>query len=563
MSIRSRIIWVVLPLLVAALTLAGTASYFSAANGITRITREFFGFKLLELRKYAENQWALLTENGYAGNPEMVDAAKKALEIYSGGIILSESEVIFALDNSGVPVMSASLGDAPAIQAGEGAALLELLNERDEELVTSLAGGKERVMRSFYFTPFQWRIILSEEKNSFYRDVDRIKIQTAAVTAAFSLIAVVLLVLFSRVITNPLVKMVKAMRGIIETTDLSSRVDVAYSDETGRLAHTFNVMTGALESAYGQIKRYAFDAVLSQKKEQRIRQIFQKYVPQDVINESFRNPEQLLPGKNMDLAVLFSDIRSFTTLSEGMSPGDLVELLNRYFSPQVGVIYNRNGIVDKYIGDAIMALWGAPLGHGDDALQAVLSGVEMIEALKTFNEDQKRRGQKEINIGIGINYGEVTVGNIGAEQKRDYTVIGDPVNLASRLEGLTKMYRSPLLVSEFLYGEFMKGGTGAEGAELRFRLLDTVAVKGKTRGVKIYTVKNGLSDAEQKAWPVHERGMELYYRRSFREAAGAFRELLSLLPGDFNGENMLQRCEALELNPPPVDWDGVEIMHSK
>ncbi|MDR1288300.1 MAG: adenylate/guanylate cyclase domain-containing protein [Treponema sp.] len=563
MKIRSRIIWVVLPLLVTALALAGTASYFSAANGITRIAREFFGFKLLELRKYAENQWELLIENGYAGNSEMVDAAKKALEIYSGGIILSESEVIFALDNSGATAMSASLGNAPGIPAGEGAALLLLFDKEDDELITAFAGGKERVMRSFYFTPFQWRIILSEEKSSFYRDLDRIKSRTAAVTASASLAAVVLLVLFSRIITNPLVKMVEAMRKIIETTDLSSRVDVAYSDETGRLAHTFNVMTGALENAYAQIKRYAFDAVLSQKKEQRIRQIFQKYVPQDVINESFRNPEQLLPGKNMDLAVLFSDIRSFTTLSEGMSPGDLVELLNRYFSPQVSVIYNRNGIVDKYIGDAIMALWGAPIGHGDDALEAVLSGVEMMAALETFNEDQRGRGQKEINIGIGINYGEVTVGNIGAEQKRDYTVIGDPVNLASRLEGLTKMYRSPLLISEFLYGELVKRKTGTEGAELRFRLLDTVAVKGKTKGVKIYTVKNGLTDAEQKAWPVHEKAMELYYRRSFREAAGAFRELLSLLPGDYNGENLLRRCEAYTLDPPPAGWDGVEIMHSK
>jgi class 3 adenylate cyclase/HAMP domain-containing protein len=560
-SIRSKIIWVVLPLLVVALVFAGAASGFSAANGITGIAREFFGFKLFELRKYAENQWTLLVENGYAENPDMVNAAKKAVEIYAGGIIPGESEWIFALDDGGALVMSASGGEVPEITAGEGAVLFALFDEKDEELVTAFAGGKERVMRSFYFIPFQWRIILSEEKSVFYREVDRIKIQTAAVTASSSVIAVVLLVLFSRIVTGPLVKMVGAMRKIIETTDLSSRMEVAYNDETGRLANTFNIMTGELENAYGQIKRYAFDAVLSRKKEERIRQIFQKYVPQDVINESFKNPEQLLPGKNMDLAVLFSDIRSFTALSEGMPPDELVELLNRYFSPQVNVIYSRNGIVDKYIGDAIMALWGAPLEHGDDALQSILSGIEMIDALKIFNDDQKRRGQKEIRIGIGINYGEVTVGNIGAEQKRDYTVIGDPVNLASRLEGLTKMYHSQLLVSEFLYNELMKRGT--EGEELYFRLLDTVAVKGKTKGVKIYTVKKTLAGAEQKAWLVHERGMELYYRRSFREAAEAFRELLSLLPGDFNGENLLRRCEAYTLDPPPADWDGVEIMHSK
>jgi class 3 adenylate cyclase len=347
-------------------------------------------------------------------------------------------------------------------------------------------------------------------------------------------------------------------------------VEVAYNDETGRLAHTFNIMTDGLESAYRQIKRYAFDAILAQKKEQRIRQIFQKYVPQDVINESFKNPEQLLPGKNMELSILFSDIRSFTTISEGMRPDDLVESLNRYFSSQVNVIYKRNGIVDKYIGDAIMALWGAPVKRGDDALQSVLSGLEMITVLNTFNEDQKKLGKKEFRIGIGINYGEVTVGNIGAEQKRDYTVIGDNVNLASRMEGLTKTYHSELLISEFLYAELKKQIPDGEAAgekdikDLRFRHLDNVKVKGKNKGVKIYTVKRNLAQTEEKAWTMHNQAMELYYpRRAFTEAAAAFREILALLPGDFNAGMLEQRCRDYLSNPPPEDWDGAEVMHSK
>ena len=123
-------------------------------------------------------------------------------------------------------------------------------------------------------------------------------------------------------------------------------------------------------------------------------------------------------------------------------PAELVDSLNRYFSGQVDIIYNRGGIVDKYIGDAIMAFWGAPARHDDDALQSVLSGLDMIDALGKFNENQRRLGKPEFHIGVGINYGEVTVGNIGSERKMDHTVIGDSVHLASRMEGLTKTYHS-------------------------------------------------------------------------------------------------------------------------
>jgi class 3 adenylate cyclase len=355
------------------------------------------------------------------------------------------------------------------------------------------------------------------------------------------------------------------MNNIINSADLSSRVEVEYQDETGNLANTFNQMIGELDNAYRQIKRYAFDAVLAGKKEERIRHIFQKYVPKDVIDRFFASPEKMLVGDNRRLSILFSDIRSFTTISEGMAPDDLVNSLNRYFSGQVDIIYNRNGIVDKYIGDAIMAFWGAPEKHDDDALQSVLAGLEMIEALAAFNENQRKLGKPEFHIGVGINYGEVTVGNIGSERKMDYTVIGDAVNLASRMEGLTKTYHSELLITEYVYIELQKSlkSTANRPPKLYFRLLDTVAVKGKTKGVKIYTVKHSLSLAETSAWQVHNQGMELYYHRSFRDAAIKFKEVYRLLEKDLNAENLFRRCVEYANNPPPEGWDGVEVMKSK
>jgi len=550
---------VVLPLIIVPLFLAQTASYFHAVNGVTRLARQLMGFKLGELEKYANDQWALLIDNNFANNPDMIEAAKKTLEFYSRGIILSESEIIFAVEKSSSDVaMSAS--SAPLLSPEEKQLLINILTEENQGLQSALIAGEKRIFQSFYFTPFDWYIIISEREDVFYADANSITFQTIITLLAASALAVLLLILITRGLTSPMRKIAGAMENIIKTADLSSRVDVEYNDETGVLAKSFNKMTEELDRAYSQIKRYAFDAVLAGKKEERIRHIFQKYVPNNVIEKFFASPEKMLTGDNRKLSILFSDIRSFTTISEGIAPDDLVNSLNRYFTGQVDIIYNRKGIVDKYIGDAIMAFWGAPEKHDDDALQSVLSGLEMIGAVAKFNENQKKLGKCEFRIGIGLNYGEVTVGNIGSERKMDYTVIGDAVNLASRMEGLTKTYHSDVLISESLFEELRN--TSPESG-LHYRLLDMVAVKGKTKGVKIFTVKLDISPNEQKAWPLHNTGMKLYYRRSFEEAAQKFKEVLGILQGDFNAENLYNRCKEYALNPPPDNWNGVEIMKTK
>jgi len=550
---------VILPLIIVPLVLAETSSYFQAVHGITSLARQLLGFKLGELEKYANNQWSLLVDNNYAGRPEMVDAAKKAVETYGRSILLSDTEIIFAVDNNGSVAMSTS---NPGILPSETESLIRMLGKENQGLQSAVIGSQKRIFQSFYFTPFDWHILITEEERVFFNDARNIAVQTFITLGAALIAAVLLLLLITRRLTNPLKRIVGSMESIIQTSDLSSKVEVEYNDETGVLAQTFNKMTEELDRAYSQMKRYAFDAVLSGKKEERIRQIFQKYVPNNVIEKFFASPEKMLVGDNRKLAILFSDIRSFTTISEGMAPDDLVSSLNRYFSGQVEIIYNRKGIVDKYIGDAIMAIWGAPEKHEDDALQSVLSGLEMIDAISYFNKNQKRLGKCEFKIGVGINFGEVTVGNIGSERKMDYTVIGDAVNLASRMEGLTKTYHSELLISESLFEELRQK---APNAGLSYRLLDTVAVKGKTKGVRIFTVKKtaSLSSAEQKAWSIHNSGMKLYYSRSFSEAAAKFKEVLTHLNGDFNADNLYNRCAEYASSPPPADWNGVEVMKTK
>jgi class 3 adenylate cyclase/HAMP domain-containing protein len=558
---------VILPLLIVPLVLAETASYFNAVNGVTRLARQLLGFKMGELEKYADNQWSLLVENNYAGRPDMVEAAQKAVQTYAQSIVLSNTELIFAVDGAGNVAMSTSPLE---MQEKEKDSLLRLLKAENPGLQYAVIGGEKRVFQAFHFSPFQWYLLISEKNDVFYSDASRIALQTIITLLISIALTSALLIMVTAHLTNPLSRIVKTMNNIIHSADLSSSVEVEYQDETGKLANTFNQMIGELDRAYKQIKRYAFEAVLAGKKEERIRQIFQKYVPKDVIERFFSSPEKMLVGDNRDLSILFSDIRSFTTISEGMAPDDLVNSLNRYFSGQVDIIYNRNGIVDKYIGDAIMAFWGAPEKHEDDALQSVLAGLEMMEAVEVFNANQRKLGKPEFHIGVGINYGEVTVGNIGSERKMDYTVIGDSVNLASRMEGLTKTYHSELLITEFVYEELQKTQKSSPNAPaLYFRLLDTVAVKGKTKGVKIYTVKRVLTQAEAAAWPVHNQGMELYYRRSFREAAEKFREVYRLLAKDAvgykdpNAESLFRRCAEYASSPPPEGWHGVEIMKSK
>jgi adenylate cyclase len=551
-KIRGKIILVVLPIVFVAVIVAASAAFFLATNAVTQVMQEFLSFKVSQIERYAQSQWQLLVDNGFAGRPEMVDAAQSGVETFARSVVRTDTEIIFALNSDGeVEMTTAPFAATPE----ERERLAELAEEEDRSLVIISLGEVPRVARGFSFPAFDWYVLVTERRDVFYAAVRDITYYSAIILVASAAVAVILLWLFSDRLTRPLGRVADGMERIIQENDLSSRVEVEYSDETGRLAHTFNIMVEELDRAYSQIKRYAYDAVLAQKREHKIRNIFQKYVPQDLIDRFFKNPEEMLVGDNRELVVLFSDIRGFTTISEGMRPDDLVSSLNRYFSTQVDIIMEHGGIIDKYIGDAIMAFFGAPVSHEDDAYQAVSAGIEMAKAVERFNEEQRKIGKPEFRIGVGLAYGEVTVGNIGTDRKMDYTVIGDIVNLASRMEGLTKMYHQQLLISDRLY-EAVKD-------RILTRPVDRVAVKGKTQGVPIYTAVDTLEPEAEEAWKYHAASMKAYYNREFEKAARGFRAVLQRLPGDYLAEVFLERATTYQTTPPPADWDGVEVMKTK
>ncbi|MDR1176815.1 MAG: HAMP domain-containing protein [Treponema sp.] len=552
MKIKAKILIVVLPLLIASVALVGFASYFLAASSVNRLAVESLTYRSEQLKTFADAQWNLLVDNNVVGIPAMEKAAMAAVEIYAMSLLRSETEAVFALDRSGELVMNAGV---VTLAETDREALKIYFDENRSEFIPITASGEKRVAYTSPLLLFGWQVFASEKRDIFYGRVETIFKASLIILLAAILAGVPLIFVMASYLSRPLEGLVNTMRRVIKTNNMNEEAPVYYNDEIGQLSHTFNSMLKTISGAYAQIRQYAFEAASARKRENKIRNIFQLYVPKDVIDEVFINPEKMLVGNNRDIAILFSDIRSFTTISEGMAPDELVNSLNRYFSIMVDIIVNRNGVVDKYIGDAIMAMFGAPVFSENDALSSVMVGLEMMDGLEEFNRIQRELGAPEFRIGVGINFGQVTVGNIGCDKKMNYTVIGDAVNLASRLEGLTKMYHEPILFSETV-AEKIKN-------ELSCRVIDRVAVKGKKTGVSIYTTRLKPSPREEEAWKFHAEGAALYYRRNFKESLGFFDKVLALLPEDPAALRFRERCRVYSKNPPPESWDGVEVMTEK
>jgi len=264
-------------------------------------------------------------------------------------------------------------------------------------------------------------------------------------------------------------------------------------------------------------------------------------------------------GQSVEATMLFSDIRSFTTLTEELGPQGTVALLNEYFTVMVNCITVEGGMLDKFIGDAIMAEFGIPLPREDDADRAVRTAIAMIRELRTLNAQRQQRGQKPILMGVGLNTDTVISGPIGSPKRMDYTVIGDGVNLASRLESACKEYSAQILISEFTYRK-IKG-------TYRTREVDRVIVKGKTEPVGIYEVLDYHTEETfphlQETVNQFRNGLMLYRKGEFDRAIKAFQEALTLHPGDKLSQTYIDRCEHLKAHPPEGKWDGVWVMKSK
>jgi adenylate cyclase len=294
-------------------------------------------------------------------------------------------------------------------------------------------------------------------------------------------------------------------------------------------------------------------------KEKRLKSTMARYMTKEVAEKLLEAGDAMLGGQSQTASVLFSDIRSFTAISERVGAQETVSMLNEYFTVMVDIIFNYGGILDKYIGDAIMAVFGVPFMTGEDADHAVMAAVDMLRALRDFNRERAKIGKSPINIGVGINTDEIVAGNIGSMKRMDYTVIGDGVNLASRLEGANKYYGTSLLISEFTF-QNLKG-------KYIYREVDRLRVKGKAQPVSMYEIldyhdENSFKNLKDVIEIYHE-GIALYRETKWNECIARFEKALSLNPNDNLTRICIERCEYFLKNPPEKDWDGVWTMTEK
>lgn len=346
----------------------------------------------------------------------------------------------------------------------------------------------------------------------------------------------------------------------LDRVDQTRKTELAMDAELRLLddARSVNLTVTPLVSGEGQ--RLGSMLMLEDiSSEKRMKSTMSRYMDPSIADQVLASGAELLGGRSVTATVLFSDIRGFTTLTEELGPQATVSLLNEYFEIMVDCIQREGGMLDKFIGDAIMAAFGIPVGHDDDEDRAVRTTVAMISRLREWNDIRVGQGKRPVQIGIGLNTDVVVSGNIGSHKRMDFTIIGDGVNLAARLESACKAYAARILISEFTKKRLR--GT------YRMREADRVIVKGKTQPVVVYEV---LDYHDESTFPhlmdvvnQFNDGMAKYRAGRWEAAISAFQAALALHPDDLLSQIYVQRCQTLQARPPAGDWDGVWVMDEK
>ena len=360
-----------------------------------------------------------------------------------------------------------------------------------------------------------------------------------ALALASSLLAMVIAYLLGRNITATVNRLIGAAQAVqqggqhwVGMAYLSKSLSLERSDELGHLAAAFNRMVRVLE-----------------EKEQ-MQNLLGKVVSREIADELLQN-EIKLGGEERQVTVLFMDIRNFTGLSEGHSPERVLNLLNTCLNEASQIIEQHHGVVDKYIGDSVMALFGAPLKRSDDTHNAVSAALAIEASLDALNSKLKQSDFKPIKVGMGISTGNVVAGNMGSLNRLNYTVIGDNVNIASRLEGLTKQYGTPVLVNE---------ATKKIADRFLYRVVDRVQVRGKRQFTTLYQPlcdRENVSQSTNTLLQKHQTAITLYSNQEWGKAQNAFEELSRLEPDTSLYKLYIQRCLQFLDSPPDKEWDGV------
>ncbi|MET4022785.1 adenylate/guanylate cyclase domain-containing protein [Bradyrhizobium sp. RT10b] len=368
--------------------------------------------------------------------------------------------------------------------------------------------------------------------------------RVALTSAIVTLLAAIVGLIFANLVSGGIIRSIRQLlegTRAVEAGQLDQSIDVKATDEIGQLAAAFNRM------------------VVQLRNNQRIKETFGKYIDPRVVEGLIDRPNlTAAEGQRRVMTVLFCDLKGFTSLSEGMTPQGLVKVMNRYLSVMSEPIRNNRGIIDKYIGDGIMAYWGPPfVDEADHARLACLAALEMIERIDKLREEipellgVRATPMEKCDLRIGIATGEALVGSIGSDVMMSYTVMGDVVNLASRLEGANKVYGTRNLVSERTIA--------AVGTSLEVREIDRIVVAGQTRFEAVFEIvgnKGNLTPQQLASRDKYLKGLAAYRDRRWDEALAAFNVSLEAMPGDGPATALIQRIESFKAKPPACDWDG-------
>ncbi|AVM75146.1 adenylate/guanylate cyclase domain-containing protein [Magnetospirillum gryphiswaldense] len=362
----------------------------------------------------------------------------------------------------------------------------------------------------------------------------------AAVTSVLMMLMILLAVAFSRPVF-------RAVGAVLILGGFVVAVTAVYVHAGLVLPLSYALAAGIL--SYVLIEYRAYMVERNQKKQ--ISKTFGQYIPAELVKEMNESGQEVsVGGESREMTVLFSDVRGFTTISEGLSPQDLTTLMNAFLSPMTRVIQANRGTIDKYMGDAIMAFWGAPLRDENHAEHAVRAALAMGKTMDELSESFIARGWKPLKIGVGLNTGVMSVGNMGSDFRLAYTVMGDAVNLGSRLESLTKQYGIFTQISEY---------TLAQVPGLIAREVDLVKVKGKDQPVRTFEPLGFDGDVDQQTLDILARytaALALYRAARFSEAKAEFQALSELEPNRMLYKIYIDRIAHYEAEPPPADWDG-------
>ena len=387
--------------------------------------------------------------------------------------------------------------------------------------------------------------LLSADADLTTQKQRRVTLIAVFLTLLAAVLGLVFSLLVSAGVTRPVRRLLEGARAV-EAGNLDEKVPITSKDEIGHLTTAFNQMIEQL------------------RLKERIRETFGKYIDPRIVEGLIDRPMLAAEGQRRVMTVLFCDLMGFTSTSEGMTPQGLVKVMNRYFSTMSGPIRDHEGIIDKYIGDAIMAYWGPPFtDHAAQEGLASLAALKMLELVPQLRTELPellgvRNLPNSFDLRIGIATGDVLVGSIGSELMMNYTVMGDTVNLASRLEGANKEYGGRILVSEATVA-------GASDA-VEAREIDRVAVLGQNQPQAIFEImgrKGELSPAQLELRDRFSEGLSCYRRRQWDESRRAFEAALAIVPNDGPSITFINRLDKLILHPPPEDWDGCWRLEQK